>query len=158
MRFPGQKYWSGLSFPYPGHLLPQGLNLHRLRGQTDSLPLSHLEASLGTWRKNRHFYMLYFARTLVTKYHKVRGLNDRSFLSHSLKDGSLELMYQQGWLLLSLSGNTSRSPLPGMSMATFSLALFPSSTFCVSVSCTQISSFNKANSHVALGPTLMTSF
>ena len=92
----------GCHFPLQGIFLPQGLNLHLLHWQTDSLPLSHWEASLGTWKINRHFYMLYFSRTSVTKYHKVRGLNDGSFLAHSLEDGSLELTYQQGCLLLRL--------------------------------------------------------
>ena len=39
MGFPRQEYWSGLSFPSPGHL--PGSNPHLLRWQADSLPLSH---------------------------------------------------------------------------------------------------------------------
>jgi len=39
---PKQEYWSGLTFPSPRIFLIQGLNLHFLHWQVDSLPLSHL--------------------------------------------------------------------------------------------------------------------
>ena len=42
MGFPRQEYWSGLPFPAPGDLSTQGLKLHLLHWQADSLPLSHL--------------------------------------------------------------------------------------------------------------------
>ena len=41
MRFPRQEYWSGLTFPSAGDLPNQGLNLHLLHWEVDSLPLSH---------------------------------------------------------------------------------------------------------------------
>ena len=40
--FSRQEYWSGLPFPPPGVFLTQGLNLHLLHWQVDSLPPSHL--------------------------------------------------------------------------------------------------------------------
>ena len=36
-----QRYWNGFLFPFQGILLTQGLNLHLLHWQADSLPLSH---------------------------------------------------------------------------------------------------------------------
>ena len=44
MRFPRQKYWSGLPFPFPGDLPDPGIpgsNLSLLHWQVDSLPMSH---------------------------------------------------------------------------------------------------------------------
>ena len=41
MGFPRQEHWSGLTFPSPGDLPTQGLNLHPLHWQVDFLPLSH---------------------------------------------------------------------------------------------------------------------
>ena len=41
MGFPRQEYWSGLPFLLQGIFLIQGLNLHFLHGQANSLPLSH---------------------------------------------------------------------------------------------------------------------
>ena len=43
MEFPRQEYWSGLSFPPPGHLPDPGIEptlLHVLHWQVDSLPLA----------------------------------------------------------------------------------------------------------------------
>ena len=40
MGFPGQEYWSGLSFPPPEHLPDPGIT-HLLHWQVNSLPLSH---------------------------------------------------------------------------------------------------------------------
>ena len=40
--FPRQEYWSGLSFPSPGHLPNPGIEPASLAEQMDSLPLSHL--------------------------------------------------------------------------------------------------------------------
>ena len=37
-----QEYWSGWPFPLPGDRPSQGLNLHLLGLQVNSLPLSHL--------------------------------------------------------------------------------------------------------------------
>ena len=42
MGFPRQEFWSGLPFPSPRNFPNQGLNPRLLRGQADSLPLSHL--------------------------------------------------------------------------------------------------------------------
>ena len=42
MGFSKQEYWSGLPFPPLGIFPTQGLNLHFLYWQADSLPLSHL--------------------------------------------------------------------------------------------------------------------
>ena len=42
MGFSRQEYWSGLPYSPSGILLTQGLNLHLLHWQADSLPLSHL--------------------------------------------------------------------------------------------------------------------
>ena len=36
-----QEYWSGLPFPSPGIILTQGLRLHLLHWQVDTLPLGH---------------------------------------------------------------------------------------------------------------------
>ena len=41
MGFPRQEYWSGLPFLLQGIFLIQGLNLHFLHWQANSLPLSH---------------------------------------------------------------------------------------------------------------------
>ena len=48
MGFSRQEYWSALPFPSPGHLLTQGLNLHLLHWQVDSLPLSHQGGPVNT--------------------------------------------------------------------------------------------------------------
>ena len=37
-----QEYWSGFPFPSPRLFLTQGMNLHLLHWQADSLPPSHL--------------------------------------------------------------------------------------------------------------------
>ena len=42
MGFSRQEYWSGLPYSPPGIYPTQGLNLHLLHWQADSLPLSHL--------------------------------------------------------------------------------------------------------------------
>ena len=42
MEFSRQKYWSGLSFPFPGDLPDPGIEPESLAWQVDSLPLSHL--------------------------------------------------------------------------------------------------------------------
>ena len=44
MGFPRQEYWSGVPFPTPGIFLTQGLNLHLLYWQADSLLLSCLKS------------------------------------------------------------------------------------------------------------------
>ena len=44
MGFPRQEFWSGLPFPSQGILSTQGLNLHLLHWQAESLPLSHPES------------------------------------------------------------------------------------------------------------------
>ena len=42
MGFSRQEYWSGLSFPSPGHLLDSGMEPISPAWQVDSLPLSNL--------------------------------------------------------------------------------------------------------------------
>ena len=42
--FPRQEYWTGLPFPSPGDLPDSGIKTTSPSMQTDSLPLSHLEA------------------------------------------------------------------------------------------------------------------
>ena len=42
MRFPRQKYWSGLPFPSPGDLCDPGIEPASPALQADSLPLSYL--------------------------------------------------------------------------------------------------------------------
>ena len=42
MEFSRQGYWSGLSFPIPGHFPEPGINPGSPAWQTDSLPLRHL--------------------------------------------------------------------------------------------------------------------
>ena len=42
--FPGQEYWSGLTFPLPGDPPDSGLEPESPGGQVDSLPLSHVES------------------------------------------------------------------------------------------------------------------
>ena len=44
--FPRQEYWSGLSFPSPGHLPNPGIEPASPAWQADSLPLSHLGSPL----------------------------------------------------------------------------------------------------------------
>ena len=45
MGFPRQEPWSGCSFLLQGIFQKQGLNLHLLHWQADSLPLSHVRSS-----------------------------------------------------------------------------------------------------------------
>ena len=40
------------------------------------------------------------ARTGIAEYHKLHGLNDRNFLSHSSGGCKSNSAYQQGWFLL----------------------------------------------------------
>ena len=54
--------------------------------------------SLFTWL-NLHFLHL-FAKTAITKYHKLSGSNNRTWLSHSYGDCMSEIRCPQDWLLL----------------------------------------------------------
>ena len=75
MRFSRQEYWSGLPFPPPGNLSNNhvGWNPHLLclLHWTDSLPLSHLETLLATFKYAIQCYYLLCCKICLSDFQKA---------------------------------------------------------------------------------------
>ena len=87
-------------------------------------------------------WLLYeFSRAVITKYHRVGGLNNRNLFFHSSGGWKSKAKLSTGLIF-------SKAPLLGLQVAVFSLCR---QVLGVSL-CVQISSSYKDISHIVLGP------